>query len=697
MGLTFSSGGRGATKERSIKSGDRTVLLCGNPNVGKSTLFNALTGMKQHTGNWTGKTVTVTSGIYKDEGKSIVFTDLPGCYSLSSRSKEEEVARDSIYFSDFDKVVIVCDASCLERNLHLALQVLEVCPDALLCVNLEDEARRKGIEIDKEKLSSLLSCPVVLMSAKRKKDALRLPEALSIPSDGEHLIRYCDRIEDYIKDVHALLIGSGATYRRSRVVALCFLDSDRSFSRRLGAFYGIDEEKLDEIESLSSSFKKREYGGSADGISDEISNAISREAQRVASLAVNVDGNKRKTEMSLADRILTGKLSAFPFMFLLLFFILWLTVKGANYPSSLLRALFTDIEGVISRFLISISLPQVVVSLICEGIIRVVGWVVSVMLPPMAIFFPLFTLLEDIGYLPRVAFNLDRCFKGCDACGKQALTMCMGLGCNAAGVVGCRIIDSPRERDIAILTNSFMPCNGRFPMLISIIGIFFYASGGLSALLLALIIVISVASTLGVSELLSKTVLKGVPSSFTLELPSFRVPNVGQVIVRSVFDRTLFVLGRAVAVAAPTGAVIWLLSNVDVSGTPIIIRLTELLDPIGSFIGLDGVILLGFILGLPANEIVIPIILMCYMSGSALTDYASLNELKAVLASNGWTMMTAVNFLIFTVFHWPCSTTVLTVKKETGSTKKALASIVIPTALGVILCLISRLIFTAFQ
>jgi len=291
-----------------------------------------------------------------------------------------------------------------------------------------------------------------------------------------------------------------------------------------------------------------------------------------------------------------------------------------------------------------------------------------------------------------VAFNLDRCFKHCAACGKQALTMCMGMGCNAAGVVGCRIIDSPRERLIAILTNSFMPCNGRFPMLIAIISLFFAASGGASALLLAGIILLAVVMTLGVSRLLSQTVLKGVPSSFTLELPPYRTPQVGQILVRSLLDRTLFVLVRAVAVAAPTGLVIWLLANLSAGGQPLLSLLSGFLDPLGELMGLDGVILLGFLLGLPANEIVIPVILMCYTAGGGLTDYHSLTELKNILVANGWTAVTAVNMLLFTVFHWPCSTTILTIKKETGSLKQTLAAILIPTVIGISLCVLVNIV-----
>jgi len=318
------------------------------------------------------------------------------------------------------------------------------------------------------------------------------------------------------------------------------------------------------------------------------------------------------------------------------------------------------------------------------------------MLPPMAIFFPLFTLLEDLGYLPRIAFNLDRCFKKCSACGKQALTMCMGFGCNAVGVTGARIIDSKRERLIAILTNVFVPCNGRFPTLISLITMFLVAgsasSGFLSTLILTGMVILGILATLLVSSILSKTLLKGHPSSFTLELPPYRKPDVFKVIIRSVLDRTLFVLGRAVAVAAPAGLVIWLFANVSVGNATLLSHVSGFLDPFARLLGLDGIILLAFILGFPANEIVVPIMVMAYLSQGTVTDTLSLNEMKELFIANGWTTLTAINTILFSLFHWPCSTTLLTVKKETGSIKWTLASFLIPTLFGIIVCMLTRLI-----
>ena len=429
-------------------------------------------------------------------------------------------------------------------------------------------------------------------------------------------------------------------------------------------------------------------------IDDVLTESINNEASLISSKVVsylNEDYDKKDRRL---DKILTKKSTGIPIMIILFAFIFWLTITGSNYPSMLLQSVLFKFENVLFNFFSYLHIPNFVNEALTHGVYRVLAWVVSVMLPPMALFFPLFTILEDIGYLPRIAFNVDGIFKKCKTCGKQALTMAMGFGCNAVGVSGCRIIDSPRERLIAILTNSFVPCNGRFPILISIITMFLVGVEGgfwnslLGVLILMMVIGFGIFMTFVTSSVLSKTLLKGVPSSFTLELPPYRRPQYGKVIVRSIFDRTLFVLGRAITVAIPAGLVIWCLANININGGSLLSILSNVLDPLGKLLGMDGVILLAFILAFPANEIVIPIIIMSYMSTGNLVDISNLSTLREVLVSNGWTWVTAVSVMLFSLMHWPCSTTCLTVKKETSSIKWTILSIVIPTFCGVVICLI---------
>lgn len=594
------------------------VALAGNPNVGKSTVFNGLTGMHQHTGNWSGKTVELAVGSCSAEEREFVFTDLPGCYSLNPHSAEEAVAGDYLRSGEADAAVIVCDASLLERNLILALQVTELCPHSVLVLNLIDEAAKKGIRIDREALERELGIPVVLTAARSGMGISEIPRAVL----------------------------------------------------RASALPSAERRRLENAE---------EYAAEAERISKAA----------VQCSADTSEGGRKSSFDRRADRILTGRITALPVMLLLICGIMWLTVKGANYPSTLLSSAFERLGELLRTVLTSIGLPNTVVGCLTDGVYLVTSWVISVMLPPMAIFFPLFTLLEDLGYLPRVAFNLDRFFKGCGSCGKQALTMCMGLGCNAAGVVGCRIIDSERERRIAVLTNCLVPCNGKFPALLCICTVFFSSSAAGAAVWLTLIIVLGVFVTLLASRLLSSTLLRGVPSSFALELPPYRLPRVGSVIVRSVFDRTLYVLGRAVFAAAPAGFIIWLFSNVRVGSHTLLWTMARVLDPVGGFLGLDGVILTAFILGLPANEIVLPIAAMGYMASGVLTEINTA-ELGGLLRSCGWNCWTAAATAAFSLLHWPCSTTLLTVRKETGSTRMMFLAAVLPTFFGVIACLLLR-------
>lgn len=604
---------------------DKTIALAGNPNVGKSTVFNSLTGLNQHTGNWPGKTVTGAQGTFTYKDTRFRLVDLPGTYSLTTTSLDETAAREYICSKDADTILIVADGTCLKRNFNLILQILSITENVVLCINLLDEARKKKISIDLEKLSQMLSVPVIGMAAR----------------SGEGL----DQLRETLWSR-----GSGQT--RSADRPLCGLCQDA----------GAYQDNLLYAELL---YRECVTEGKAEP------HAFDRKL----------------------DKIVTSRKFGLSIMLALLGLVFWITIAGANYPSQWLTLFFAWLDVHLRGLFDAAGLPALLLNPLMDGIYKTLTWVISVMLPPMAIFFPLFTLLEDFGYLPRVAFNMDHALKKCRAHGKQSLTMCMGFGCNACGVTGCRIIESPRERLIAILTNNFVPCNGRFPTLIAIITMFFAASfslgaGLISCLLLTLVILLGIFMTLFVSSLLSKTILKGIPSSFILELPPYRIPKFGSVIIRSVLDRIVFVLGRAMVIAAPAGLLIWVLANISWNGASILTHCTEFCDPFGALLGVDGVIVMAFILGFPANEIVIPIILMAYMAQGSLMEYDSLSQLHQILTDNGWTWQTALSTMLLCLFHFPCGTTCLTIKKETGSWKWTAVAFLLPTLTGILLCLI---------
>lgn len=683
--------------ENRIPEPDRSrpvIALAGNPNVGKSTVFNALTGMKQHTGNWAGKTVTNASGRCTYGGFDCTLVDLPGTYSLLAQSAEEAAARNFLCFGESDAAVIVCDATTLERNLNLVLQVLELTGRAVVCVNLMDEAEKKGVRVDLAKLSAELGVPAVGTSARSGRGLRSLVETVQsvLPRDPEpKRIRYLPALENALEILEPVLRTKLGGKLPARWTALRLLDPDEALLSAVEAHLSFPLRQDPEVKrALFKAGRYLEEQGLIDErLRDAMVSCIVLRAEEVCCEAVSRPAACCARDRRL-DRVFTGKWTGFPVMLLLLALIFWITVAGANYPSQLLsRGLFW-VEDRLRAGLTALSPSEWAVGLLIDGMFHVLAWVVSVMLPPMAIFFPLFTLLEDFGYLPRVAFNLDRCFQKARACGKQCLTMLMGLGCNAVGVSGARIIDSPRERLIAILTNSLMPCNGRFPTLILLIGMFFAGtpawSSALSSLALAGVLVLGVLMTFLLSRLLSGTILKGTPSSFTLELPPYRRPQVGKVLVRSVLDRTLFVLGRAAAVAAPAGLIIWLMANVSVGGQSLLALCAGFLDPAARIFGMDGVILMAFLLGFPANEIVLPIILMAYAASGTLTDLGSAAEVRALLVQNGWTWVTAACTLVFSLMHWPCSTTLLTVRKETGSLRWTLLAAALPTAAGLCLC-----------
>lgn len=639
MGLTSSSTGSNLLNDdfNILKNHtDFTITLAGNPNVGKSTVFNALTGMNQHTGNWTGKTVSNAVGNCSYLDKNFLLVDIPGTYSIVTHSKEEEIATDFIRSGVSDVTVVVVDATCLERNLNLVFQIMDITNNVIVCVNLLDEAKKKKIKINLDLLSELLGVPVVGTTARKKKT-----------------------LDSLLNTIYRVCCGEITP----------------------------SPHKLD----LSSNYSQE----------DNISKTI-KHCEYLASQVCSFEKNDYRSFDRKIDKILTSKTLGIPIMLLFLGLIFWITIIGANYPSSLLSDLFGWFQSKLIIGAEFIHMPEWLSSMLIFGVYQTVTWIIAVMLPPMAIFFPLFTIMEDLGYLPRIAFNMDKCFKKACTNGKQMITMCMGFGCNAAGVCGCKIIDSPRERLIAILTNAFVPCNGRFPFLITIATIFIAASFSgftasiVSTLAVVCVIVLGIIMSLLISKLLSNTILKGIPSSFVLELPPYRKPQFGKILVRSIFDRTLFVLGRALCVAVPAGFIIWIFANVGIGGYSLLSIVATFLDPFAKLMGLDGYILTAFILALPANEIVLPIILMGYLGGTSLSNLSDSFAIGNILVQNGWTLLTAINVMIFVVLHFPCGTTLLSIKKETGSWKWTALAFALPTVCGIVLCMCTTFIYNIF-
>lgn len=663
------------------------IALVGNPNVGKSTVFNALTGMHQHTGNWPGKTVALASGTYVYGDQLHEMIDLPGTYSLLAHSREEQVTSDFICFEQCECCVVVCDSTCLQRNLNLVLQTLEITDRVVVVANLCDEAKKKQIEIDQKRLSEQLGSEVVMMSARSKQGLEELKEAIARCCAQSHqrkqvVIRYREELEEAISAICEVM---GHSQIDHRFAAIKLLEGDMRFLE-----YVEHPRQCEEVIK-----KQKEYLrdlGIYDHLEDELAAAIAKRSAQISDACVTLKQANYYERDRRIDRIVTHKVWGLLLMLALLTLIFWITISGANIPSELLAKGFSLLEEQLNQWLLKLGVHEWLRALMMDGIYKTLTWVVAVMLPPMAIFFPLFTILEDFGYLPRIAFNLDGFFRKAKACGKQALTMSMGFGCNAVGVSGARIIDSPRERLIAILTNNFVPCNGRFPTLIAIITMFFAGmlaapwNSFVSTLLLTATIVLGVLLTFWVSRLLSCTLLKGVPSGFTLELPPYRRPQFGKVIIRSIFDRTLFVLGRAISVAIPAGALLWLLANITVDGVTLLTMISSFLDPFARQLGLDGVILLAFILGFPANEIVVPIIIMTYLSSTHMLELNDLTLMKELLVANGWTWVTAICTMLFSLIHFPCATTLLTIRKETGSRKWTLVAFLLPTFIGMLVC-----------
>ena len=755
---------------------DYVVALAGNPNTGKSTVFNALTGLRQHTGNWPGKTVTRAEGGFEVGGDRFKLVDLPGTYSLLSSSLDEETARDFILFGRPDVTVIVVDATCLERNLNLALQMLEITDRAVVCLNLMDEARRKGLDVDARRLARDLGVPVVATAARSGEGLDELNRTIAEVASGACRCRprrvggRSPALREATRSLSGAIQDAFPTLPNPQWVALRLLDGDPTLAAAVEsgslaelvdqgvpedaggeavsdggeAFRSVGEEfsagrqpgarAVAEPEATrAAAIEMAESQASADpaaraavlelagqlrwrvgrNFHQALTEAVYAEAARIADRAVTRDGERARFDFDARlDRLVTSRVFGFPLMLLMLTVVFWLTIAGANVPSSMLATLLIDtVHPLLKQVASAFGLVWWLDGLLIDGVYLATAWVVAVMLPPMAIFFPLFTLLEDFGYLPRVAFNLDRMFHRVGAHGKQALTMAMGWGCNAAAIVSTRIIDSPRERLIAIVTNNFSLCNGRWPTQILIASIFIgglvpaHLAGAVSALSVVGVAVLGVFLTFAVSWLLSRTVLRGEASAFSLELPPYRPPRVLQTIYTSIIDRTLIVLWRAVVFAAPAGAVIWLLSNIQAGDGSLAAWLIGALDPFGFALGLSGIILVAYIIAVPANEIVIPTILMLTVlvagvpgvgaGAGVMFELDSEAATARVLDAGGFTLLTAVCLMLFSLVHNPCSTTLYTIWKETRSVRWTAVSALLPVAMGLLLCFVVAQVWRA--
>ncbi len=646
---------------------NKKVCLIGNPNVGKSSLFNILTHKHQHTGNWTGKTVENEIGYFDYKNISWQIIDLPGTYSLIGESEEEKIASKFITEKNYDVALVVADATNLERSLTLILEVLDITPHVIVALNLMDEAKKRNIKINVKKLSESLFVPVITTSMKENIGLEELCDALNAEKNTKQKkITHSKKVQNYINWLQPKLSkkeSPGEALQKLNNVN--FQNKLSSKDQKIMNFYRHYLTRIEIMESYQA------YG------------------KKILKEVVNRDGEIEKKEDKIWNFLLTNPKTSLPCFLILFFFLLFLTIYLSNIPSDWLFRFFQSGESIL--FQIFSFLPKSILEPLIYGGYRTLYWVVSVMLPPMMIFFPLFSLLEDYGLLPRIAFNLDKPFQACGSCGKQSLTMCMGLGCNAVGVTGARIMENKKMRILSILTNVFMPCNGRFPALIAMISMFFIQDKSLigsilAAFFLLLMILFGILITFLATKLLNYFLFKQDNPIFIIELPSFRKPKVWQTIKNAWKEKAFHVLKRAMIISLPAGLIIYFLSNMQINGMSIFQNLVELLNPIGFFFGVDGVILLAFLLGIPANEIVIPILLLGYTSSNMLVEYESLESLKNILVSHGWTILTAINFMILSICHFPCATTILTIKKETKSWFYTFLAIILPTIIGLFLC-----------
>lgn len=644
------------------------ILLCGNPNVGKSSIFNELTNSNEHTGNWTGKTVELAKKQIKNTNFTLI--DLPGIYSLSSLSEDENIAKNTLLFDKYEKIIYVMDSSNIEKNMNLLLQVTQINKNIILCLNMTDELESKGIEIKYEKLSKILGIKVIKTSASNKEGIKELKNSLNDNNKSDFEFKYDNYIEEHIENLIKLLPKKF----KNRYIALKILERDSDLINKIKELYNVN--------IMSKKINNYLLNINSENISDDISIKINEICKKISKEVITY---KKDKKISNIDKLFSSKIYTISIMLLIIFSIFLITIALANYPSEALSYIFTKIETILYNISQHLNIPKIIYDPLIFGVYRIVTFVISVMFPPLVIFFFLYTYAEESGIMPRIAFNLDRACKCASCHGKQALTICSGFGCNACAVVGSRIIDSKRDKLLAILTNSFIPCNGRFPMIIAIITMFFVNSNNklLVAMYLTIFVIFAIAISFITSYILSKTILKGYPGFFILELPDYKKVKIKKIIKLSFIHKSLSILKKAIVVSIPAGIIIWLFTNTTIGELTIFNILSNKLNPIGKIIGLDGIILLSFILALPANEIVLPIIIMGYLNNNNVTLISDYLSIKNILINNGWTITTAISTILFSIMHFPCATTLSTIKSEVG-TKWMIYAFIIPLITGII-------------